>query len=32
VSFSADLSRVQELQGLYVRDRTMGRVDLRRDF
>jgi hypothetical protein len=32
VSLSADLSRVQELQGLYVRDRTMGRVDLRRDF
>ncbi len=32
LSLSADLSRVQEEQGLYVRDRTMGRVDLRRDF
>jgi hypothetical protein len=32
LSLSADLSRIQEEQGLYVRDRTMGRVDLRRDF
>jgi len=32
LSLSADLSRVQESQGLFVRDRTMGRIDLRRDF
>ncbi len=32
LSLSADVSRIQESQGLYVRDRTMGRLDLRRDF
>ncbi len=32
LSFSADVSRTQESQGLYSRDNTIGRVDLRRDF
>jgi hypothetical protein len=32
LNFSADLSRTREQQGIYVRDRTLGRVDLRRDF
>ncbi len=32
LSFSADLSRTQESQGLYARDQTIGRLDLRRDF
>ena len=32
LSFSADLSRIHESQGLYSRDNTIGRFDLRRDF
>ncbi len=32
LSLSADVSRTQESQGLYSRDNTIGRVDLRRDF
>ncbi len=32
LGLSADLSRTQESQGLYARDNTIGRVDLRRDF
>lgn len=32
VSLTADLSRIQESQGRYASNRTMGRFDLRRDF